>query len=446
MTTPETRYARSESVHIAYQAVGQGPPDLVFVPGFVSHVELGWEEQYLARFLRRLSSFARLIVFDKRGTGLSDPVPVAELPTLEQRMDDVRAVMDAAGAPRAHLLGISEGGPMNALFAATYPERTQSVTFVSSFARLLRAPDHPFGTPREVLEAWLERLEGRWGTGAILGLLTPDHTNDEQLRREWARYQRLSASPGAAVALLRMAMEIDVRGVLPAVRQPTLVLHRADDQFMPVEHGRHLARHIPGARYVELPGNDHLPWMGDADAVLGEIQEFTTGIREATEPDRILATLLFTDIVGSTALAAGVGDRAWADILARYQALVRHELVRFRGRELDTAGDGFLAAFDGPARAMRCAGAVVTAARGIGLEIRAGLHTGECELIGDKMLGIAVHIGARVAAVAAPGEVLVSSTVRDLVAGSGLRFAERGVHTLKGVPGDWALFAVEAAS
>jgi pimeloyl-ACP methyl ester carboxylesterase len=443
---PRTQYAKSGRVHIAYQVLGEGPLDLVWTPGWISHVELAWESPANARFFRRLASFGRLIVFDKRGTGLSDAVPVDQLPTLEQRMDDVRAVMDAAGSETAALLGLSEGGPMGLLFAATYPHRTRALVIISSFARSARAPDYKFGTEANAFEQFLERLDREWGTGVGFRLLFPSQADDEAMRQWWARFQRLAASPAASVALLRMSFATDVRSILPTIRVPTLILHRAGDRFVPVEHGRYMAEHIPGARFVELAGSDHLPYFGDSEAVLGEIQEFLTGTRDRVEPDRVLATVLFTDIVGSTERAARLGDQRWRELLEGYYELARRELTRFRGREIDTAGDGLFASFDGPARAVRCAEAIAAGVRSLGIEIRAGLHTGECEVIGDKVGGIAVHIGARVASLARAGEVLVSNTVKDLVAGSGIGFEDRGTQTLKGVPGEWRLFAVASVS
>jgi class 3 adenylate cyclase len=402
-----------------------------------------WQDPSLAHFLERLTSFSRLILIDKRGTGLSDPVSLDRLPTLEQRVDDVRAVMDAVGSDRAALLGISEGGPMNILFAATYPERTAALVLYGSFARLMRDEDYPFGLPPDAIERTWPSIAEDWGRAAALELLAPSRAQDDQLRAWWARYQRLSASPGAAVGLLRMAAGIDVRPILPVIRVPTLVLHRRERFVLPA-NGRYLAEHIPGARFVELPGDDHLYFVGENDALADEIEEFLTGARPLPEPDRVLATVLFTDIVASTERAAALGDRRWRQLLASHNALVRRELVRFRGREVKTVGDGFLATFDGPARAIRCACAIRDGVRALGLEIRAGLHTGECELMGDDVGGIAVHISARVVGSAAAGEVLVSSTVKDLVAGSGLRFVARGTHHLHGVPGEWRLFAVEA--
>lgn len=441
---PETRYAKSGDCHIAYQVVGEGPFDLVFIPGFVSSVEYCWEDARLAHFYRRLASFARLIIFDKRGTGMSDPVPVEHLPTLEQRMDDVRAVMDAAGSQQAALVGVSEGGPLSLLFAATYPQRISAMAIVGTFARIAWAPDYPFGAKPEIWQALLDRMEEGWGQGVLLSVFAHSLAGDAAARESWARFQRRASSPGAAVALMRMTYEIDARPILPAVRVPTLVLHRRDDHAVPVEYARHLARHIPGAKYVELPGTDHFFWLGDADAYLDHIEEFLTGERHAREADRVLATVLFADIAGSTERAAQLGDARWHQLLDSYYGVARRELERFRGREIDTAGDGFFAAFDGPARAIRCAAAIGGSARRLGLEIRSGVHTGECEVMGPKIGGIAVHIGARVAGRASPGEVLVSRTVKDLVAGSGLSFQDRGLHALKGVPGRWHLYAAAA--
>ena len=439
---PETKYAKSGNLHIAYQVTGQGPIDLVFVHGWISHIEHLWEEPSVARFLGRLASFSRLILLDKRGTGLSDPVPLDELPTLDERMDDVRAVMDAAGSERAALLGTSEAGALHLLFAATYPERTAALLLLNSYARLAWSDDYPCGIRATDAEALLHTIEEGWGTGVAFEALVASQTDNQSMRNWWARYQRLAASPGAAVTLLRRAFDTDARTVLPAIGVPTLILHRTGDPFTGIEHGRYLAEHIPGAKYVELAGNDHLFFAEDTDRLLAEIQEFLTGVREANEPDRVLATVLFADVVGSTEHATALGDRRWHDLLDAYYSLVRAELTRFRGREIDTAGDGMFAAFDGPARAIRCANAIATGVTRLGIAVRVGLHTGECEVIGSKVGGIAVHIGARVAGLARANEVLVSGTVKDLVAGSGLRFDERGTHTLKGVPGEWRLYAV----
>jgi pimeloyl-ACP methyl ester carboxylesterase len=439
---PETKYADSGGVNIAYQVVGSGRLDLVYVMGWVSNLDYFWEEPSFARFLNRLASFTRLILFDKRGTGLSDRVPETELPTLEQRMDDVRAVMDAVGSQRAALMGVSEGGPMCALFAATYPHRTSALVIIGGYARRLWAPDYPFAPHLEEHEAFMREVREGWGGPVGLARRAPSMMHDERFKEWWARYLRMSASPGAVSALTRMNAAIDVRHVLPTIHVPTLIIHRKDERTLDVEQGRYLAREIPNSRYVELPGVDHLPWVGDQDAILDEVEEFLTGMRRGPEPDRVLATVLFTDIVGSTEHVARIGDRRWRDLLDSYYAQVRRELVRFRGREIDTAGDGVLATFDGPARAIRCACEIGGAMRSLGIEVRSGLHTGEVEIMGANVGGIAVHIGARVAAQANPGEVLVSSTVKDLVAGSGIEFDDRGLHALKGVPEQWRLFAV----
>jgi len=431
----------SNGVNIAYQVLGEGPLQLVFVPGWVSHLELAWEQPLLARFYQRLASFSRLVLFDKRGTGLSDRV--AQLPTLEERMDDVRAVMDAVGVPSAALFGVSEGGPMCAMFAATYPERTSALIFYGTYAKRIWAPEYPWAPTPAERQRFFDTIEKGWGGVVDLPTLSPRMANDKAFRRWWAAYLRAGASPGAALALARMNTEIDIRHILPTVRVPTLVLHRRDDRDVAVGGARYIARAIPQAKYVELEGSDHLVFVGDADALLDEVEEFLTGARHLPESDRVLATVLFADIVGSTERAAALGDGRWRELLVRYQTLARGELERHRGREIDTAGDGVLAAFDGPARAIRCACALRDAVRALGIEIRVGLHTGECEVIGSKLGGIAVHIGARVAAEAGAGEVLVSSTVKDLVAGSGLRFLDRGVHVLRGIPEDWHLFAVD---
>ncbi len=440
--TPETHYARSGDVNIAYQVVGDAPRDLVLVPGWVSNIEVFWEDRACARFLERLAAFTRLILFDKRGTGLSDRV--TDLPNLETRMDDVRAVMDTVGSAKAALLGYSEGGPMCALFAATYPARTTALITIGSYARRTWAPDYPWGARPEWYVQFIERCRREWGGPVGLDERWPSAAGDERVRQWWARLLRMGASPGANLVLLQMNAEMDVRHVLPAIRVPTLVLHSVGDRTLSAEGSRFMAQQIAGARYVELPGSDHIPWGDDGDAIVDEIEEFLTGVRHGPEPDRVLATVLFTDIVGSTERAVALGDRRWRDLLESHHDVVRRELGRFRGHEVDTAGDGFLATFDGPARAVRCARAVSAGVRPLGLEVRAGLHTGEVELHGDRVSGLAVHIGARVAAAAGAGEVLVSSTVKDLVAGSGLRFQDRGVRALKGVPGEWHLFALEA--
>jgi pimeloyl-ACP methyl ester carboxylesterase len=443
---PETHYAKSGDVNIAYQVVGDGPLDLVLVHGWVQSFDARWEIEPIDRFYRRLASFSRLILFDKRGTGLSDRVPPDDLPSLEVRMDDMRAVMDEVGAERAAVLGHSEGGAMCALFAATYPERTQALVMSGSAARTRWAADYPIGAPDDAIEELETSILEHWGVDVIRSLLqqmAPSIVDDEDLVQAHARAALRAASPAAAAALTRMSAMIDIRHVLPAIRVPTLVLHRAEEIL--AEASRYVGERIPGAQIVELPGADHMPWLGDQDAALDEIEEFLTGFRPHPALDRVLATVLFTDIVGSTELAADLGDRRWRELLEQHNALVRRELRRFRGRELSTAGDSFLATFDGPGRAVACAVSIREGARALGLQIRFGLHTGELELAGSDVRGIAVHTGARVAAKAGPGEVLASSTVKDLVAGSGLEFEDRGSHELKGVPGEWRLYAVSGA-
>lgn len=440
MIQAETKYILSGGVHIAYQVIGKGPIDIVYVPGWVSNVELAWEVPELSRFLRRLASFARLIVFDKRGTGLSDRVPNDKLPMLEERMDDLRAVMDATNSERAALWGYSEGGSLCALFAASYPERTTALIMLGTFAKRIWSPDYPWAPTPEEREKRYALIGREWGTSMDLTYYAPSRIDDEAFARRLATYLRRSASPGAALALLRMNTQIDIRAILPTIRVPVLVMHRTGDKVAKVEEGRWLAKQIAGARFVELPGDDHLSWVGDQNAILDETQEFLTGVRPTPESDRVLSTLLFTDIAGSTELAASLGDRDWQELLEQHHTMVRKELARFRGREIDTAGDGFFATFDGPARAIRCALNIVGVGYELGIKIRAGMHTGEIEVKGPKIGGIALHIGARVAAIAKPGEVLVSSTVKDLVAGSNIRFLDSGTHVLKGVPGEWHLF------
>jgi pimeloyl-ACP methyl ester carboxylesterase len=445
VAVPQTRYARSGDLNIAYQVVGDGPFDLVYVPGWVSNVDLMWEEPSYARFLDRLASFSRLILFDKRGTGLSDAVTVDGLPTLEQRMDDVRAVMDAVGSERAALLGHSEGGNMCALFSATYPERTTALALLGCYAKRIRSDDYPWAPAWEDRLREIEDTERTWVDPALVRAIAPSRAHDAAFVAWMTRYFRGSASPRGAAELLRMNTMIDVREVLPAIRVPTLLVYRSGDRDVDVEEGRYIAALIPGSRFVELPGADHLMWAADADAILDEVEEFLTGVRRGPDPDRVLATVLFTDVVGSTEMATRLGDRGWRELLDRHHTVIRRELERWRGREVDTAGDGFLAAFDGPARAIRCAFRAVEAVRELGLEIRAGVHTGEVELVGDDVRGIAVHIGARVSALAGANEVLVSRTVADLVAGSGIELVDRGEHELKGVPGAWSLYLVAAA-
>ncbi len=437
----DIRYAKSDDLSIAYTVFGDGP-DLVIAPGFISHLDVSWEEPSVEHFYSRLASFRRAITFDKRGTGLSDPVTHA--PTLEESLDDLRAVMDAAGSERADVFGISEGGTMAMLMAASHPGRVKALVLYGTFARLLEAPDYPLGVTEEQLAKLAEVSSKGWGEGIGLGAWAPSRQNDIELRQWWARLQRVAASPGMVHNIFSLYPKLDIREVLPAIQAPTLVLHRRGDRMIDVAMARYLADHIPEAKLVELEGTDHLFFTGDADAIVDEIQEFLTGVRPQPPVERVLATVLFTDIVGSTQRAAELGDEPWLELLHSHDALVRRQLERFQGREVNTMGDGFVATFDGPARAIRCATAIRDAVRALGLEVRAGLHTGEVELSDGDVAGIAVHLAARVAAAAEAGEVLVSRTVVDLVAGSGLTFARRGEHTLKGVPGEWELFAVEA--
>ncbi len=434
---PDTHYAKCGDLQIAYQVFGEGNVNLVIVPPFVSNVENFWDEPDFARWLQRLGSFARVLMFDKRGTGLSDRVN--ELPGLDSRIDDLRGVMDAAGFEKAAVMGMSEGGSLAALYAATYPQRCDALVFYGCFARFAS-----WLPTKEALDAFLGYIDQHWGTGGSLPLFGPTRGGGAAFQRWWGKFERLGASPSAAKALMRMNSQIDVSDILSAIRVPTLVVHRTDDVTINIEGGRYLAKNIPGARLVELPGTDHIPFIGDnAAEILDAIEEFLTGSKKTVVPDRVLATVLFTDIVGSTEKAAELGDRRWRDLLDRHNAIIRRNISRFRGRETNKTGDGFLITFDGPARAVRCACAIADEIRSIGVEIRAGLHTGECEEIDDNIGGIAVHIGARVAALAAPSQVLASSTVRDLVAGSGLRFIDRGEHSLKGVPGEWRVYAVD---
>jgi class 3 adenylate cyclase/esterase/lipase len=442
MKSGDVKYARSGEVHIAYRVFGDGPRDLVLVPGTLSHAELYWELPINQYLLKRLTSFARVIVFDKRGQGLSDRVGEQ---TLEERIGDVRAVMDAAGSPRATIYGWSEGGPMSLMFSATYPERTSALVLCGCFASIAAAP---WAVTREQWDGFLRQVETHWGQGVLIPFNAPSRKDDQAFVQWFGRLERATVSPGGIVALLRANYDIDVRHVLSTIQAPTLILHRVGDRAVPVEAGRYLAQHIPGAKYVELPGDDHLLQAYDQatlDLLIDETEEFITGARSGPEPDRVLVTVLFTDIVGSTERAAAVGDRRWRELLDGYIAVARRHVERFRGNEVDVAGDGLFAVFDGPARAIRCACAIRDAVQPLGLEVRAGLHTGECQVAGVKFSGIAVHTGARIAAAARPQEVLVSGTVRDLVAGSGIGFADRGSHVLKGVPGDWQLFAVASA-
>ena len=438
----DIKYARSGDVHIAYRVFGDGPLDLVLIPGTLSHADLYWEFPLNQYLLKRLTSFARVIVFDKRGQGLSDRVGEQ---TLEERIGDVRAVMDAAGSPRAAIFGWSEGGSMSLMFSATYPARTSALVLCGSFASVKA---EPWSVKPEQWYQFLRQVESHWGEGVLVPINAPSRRDDEAFLQWFGQLERASASPGAILALMRANFEIDVRHVLPAIQAPTLILHRVGDRTVPVEAGRYLAEHIRGAKYIELPGDDHLLQAFDQatlDRLIDEMEEFITGTRHGPEPDRELVTVMFTDIVSSTERAVAVGDRRWRELLDGYIGLARRQLERFRGREVDVAGDGLFAIFDGPARAIRCACAIRDAVRQLGLEVRAGLHTGECEVTGSKVSGIAVHTGARIAAAAQPQEVLASGTVWDLVAGSGIQFDDRGSHVLKGVPGDWRLFAVTSA-
>jgi class 3 adenylate cyclase len=441
---PEVQYARSGELSIAYQVVGQGPLDFVYVPP-ISHLELAWESRAQAQFFERLASLSRLIMLNQRGVGMSDRVP--GVPTLEMRMDDIHAVMGAVGSERAELFGLGDSGPLCVLFAATYPERTAGLVLMNSSPRFVRNPELPWLPTRAEADLRARELERRWGEPAFLNefYVEANPSASEEEARSIVRALRIAVSPGSAAAYVRMNDEVDVSPVLPSVRVPTLVLQR-EGAHWDVRSSRYLAGHIPGARLVELPGADFSPALGDQERLFAELEAFlaeaSQGGQWQTEPDRVLATLLFTDIVGATARAAELGDRAWRALLEEHHAEIRHQLSCFRGKEIDTAGDGFFATFDGPARAILCACAVRDALAELGLDVRAGVHAGECEIVDAKISGIAVHTGARVAALAGPGEVLVSSTVRDLVAGSELEFEVRGVHELKGIPGEWRLYAV----
>jgi class 3 adenylate cyclase len=437
----EIRYADSDGVSIAYTVIGDGPLDLLCIPGFVSHLEVFWEAPGVESYFGRLASFSRVIVYDKRGQGLSDRP--AQPPTLEQSATDARAVLDAAGSERAAVYAVSEGGPMSVLLAATHPDRVSHLALYGTWARIFKAPDYPEGLEVEEFERFLHVLQKNWGKPVALDLWAPSVSDDEALQRWWAKLLRAGTSRAGTQALMRLYLDIDVRPILPTIKVPTLVLHRKDDVLAPISRGRTLAEGIPGARFVELEGADHLP-LYDPDQIIDEIEQFLTGQKTVRQPDRMLATVMFTDIVDSTARASRLGDRSWRDLIKRHDELMRREIVRHQGREVKTLGDGFLAAFDGPARAIHCACSARDAIRALEIEIRAGLHTGEVEVMGDDIGGIAVNIGARVGAAAGPGEVLVSRTVTDLVAGSGIDFADRGVHTLKGVPGEWQLYAVAA--
>jgi class 3 adenylate cyclase/pimeloyl-ACP methyl ester carboxylesterase len=440
---PETQYAQSGDLSIAYQVFGEGPRDIVFVPGFISHCDLSWETPLLRGIATRLGSIGRTITFDKRGTGLSDRS--LGFGTAQDRMDDIRAVMDAAGCNAAAILGLSEGGPLAILFAATYPERVTALVLWDTWARVLAAPDYTIGAEPALAEAMIGAICENWGSGEGLRVVVQHMPTDPETNALLARYERNAATPTGVREVQRRNVEIDVRSALPAVSAPTLVMHRERDPVIAKRFGKYLADRIVGARFVELPGDWHANGsVGGEDDALDVVEEFLTGSRQARqpEPDRVLKTVLFTDIVDSTARAAAEGDKRWHELLDAHDAAIRRELGRFRGEEVNTTGDGFLAAFDGPGRAISCAEAIATRSHELGLEIRVGLHTGECEIRGNDLAGIAVHIGARVASLAGPGEVLVTSTVRDLVNGSGIEFTDRGRHALKGVPGEWNVLAV----
>jgi class 3 adenylate cyclase len=439
--SPQVRYARTrDGVSIAYAVLGDGPLDLLCIPGFVSHLEVMLEAPGSDRYFGRLASFSRLIVYDRRGQGLSDRPP--EPPTLEQSMEDARAVVDTVGAEQIAVYGISEGGPTSALLAASYPERVSALVLYGTWARMLEAPDYPAGVSLEAFERFVEVARRDWGGPVALRLWAPTLADDPEMGRWWAKLLRTGTSPAGIEALIRLYTRIDARHVLPTIAAPTLVLHRRRDRMVAFDAGRTIAEAIPGAKLVALDGDDHVPFA-NPDQIIDEVEEFLTGHRTAPEPDRVLATVMFTDIVGSTSTAARLGDHRWRELRERHDRLVRREIERHRGREVKTMGDGFLATFDGPARAIRSATSACRAVRPLGLEIRAGLHTGELEVLDTDVGGIAVNIGARVGALANPSEVLVSRTVTDLVAGSGIEFDDRGTHALKGVPGEWQLYAVK---
>ncbi len=439
---PKTRYAKSGGVSIAYQVLGEGPLDVVFIPGFVSNVEFWWELPGTTRIFERLASFARVVLWDKRGTGLSDPVD--RVPTLDERVDDLMAVMDAVGSERAAFFGVSEGGPMSLLFAASHPERTTALVLYGASPKFSSAPDWEWGWSADEIAERLEEIERDWGDAALISLFGPTQVDNEAVRHAWGRFQRTGASPAMGRAVYEALCELDCREVLSAIGVPTLILHPTGDRVADVRAARHMAARIPGAQMVEFPSDDHILVMLDPDPIVDEIEQFLTGVRHETQSNRVLATVMFTDIVGSTVRAAELGDQRWRDLLATHDAAVRRELKRFEGREVKTMGDGFLATFAAPSRAIACACALRDAVHQFGIDVRVGLHTGECEIMGDDVGGLAVHTGARVVAHAGAGEVLVSSTVKDLVAGARIGFVDRGAHELKGVPGEWRLFAVTA--
>jgi class 3 adenylate cyclase len=443
VTFPETRYATADGLHVAYQLFGDGPQNLVVVRDSSCPVDLMWEEPSLERFLARLGRFARVVCFDLRGWGASDRVDLEAVPTLETWMDDVGLVMDAAGFESAALLGVAEGGVVAILFAATVPARVSSLVLVNTFARFLRSDDYPAGLPVGSYERFEEGLTAVWGTGITLDGQAPSVAADPRFRRWWGRCERLAGSPSTQSPLTRNVHQSDVRPALASIAAPTLVAHRDRNRYIRVGHGRYLAEHIGGADYLELAGEDHLFFAGETDKLLDEVEAFVTGVRPVPDPDRVLATVAFTDIAGSTERAAAIGDRRWKELLERHHLVVREALMRFRGHEVDTAGDGFFAIFNGPARAVHCIQAIHADLSDLDLQIRAGLHTGEVELHGADVRGIAVHLGARIAASAGPGEILASRTVKDLTVGSGITFTDTGVHTFKGIPDQWQLFRVE---
>ncbi len=444
---PKTRYAKKDGVHIAYQVVGEGDLDLLLVSAWFSHLEARWEIPGFAHYLRRLSSFSRLISFDKHGIGLSDPIPLDRLPPLEEWMDDVRAVLDAIGCQQAAVMGANEGSLMAALFAASYPERVPALVLANAMARPASAPDYPWGTPPEAVDALVGLIERSWGTGDVMAAVNPSIANDQNALEAWGRFMRLSASPAVAAAVIRMIFELDIRQILPAISAPTLVVQRRGNPLVPADAGRDVARRIPGAKFVEVPGEDYGFAVGNVDVVIDEVEEFLTGSRPCPAGDRVLSTILFTDIVESTARAVELGDTRWRELLEAHEVIAEREVASFGGIVADFAGDGLLASFDGPARAVRCAFALRDDLRKLGLEMRAGLHTGEVERRGDRVAGIGVHIASRIISLARPSEVLVTRTVRDLVAGSALQFIDHGTHALKGIPDEWqVLAAIEAAA
>lgn len=437
---PETRYTRSGSISIAYQTLGDGPVDVALIFGWISNIERVWEEPRFARFLSRLASFSRLILFDKRGTGLSDRP--TDTPTLEERMEDLHAVLDAVESESAFVMGYSEGGPMCALFAATYPERTRGLVMMGSYPRRYRCEGFPIGPDKAEIDAFIDAIEANWGGPFAIEARAPSVANDPKFLDWWARFLRSSTSPAAAKALTTANMQIDVRDILPAIKVPTLLVHAVGDRTCSVDFSRYMVRRIPGAQLVEIDSEDHLPWLQGSDAIVLAIEEFVTGSRHEKSVERVLCTIMFTDIVGSTEIIARSGDENWRDVLSSHNTIVRQDLETFQGRELNTTGDGFVAVFDGPARAIRCAQSISGALSRIGIELRIGLHCGECEVQGDDVAGLALHIAARIMDQATSGEIIVSRTVKDLVAGSGIQFDNNGVHLLKGVPDEWQLYRV----